>query len=699
MKYKTKLSGIKTTFLMPAVVSLFAVQACDSDVVSPEGEIDVSVSITDNTDDSGTDPVPPSPVNPSGDTPPAGESLAALDPATNPDSDVIFYSLDGTGNNPELPAQGSVGTNYSRVAPAAYADGIGEMVPGPEMRFISNRIFADGAQNLFSENGVTQWAYNWGQFIDHTFGLREIDGDPAEVLFDGNDPLENFSNSAQNLSMTRSAVAAGTGETVAREHVNTVSSFVDGWAVYGGTEDRLEWLREGPVDGDLTNNSATLLLTETGHLPPASFRGDASTAPEMERGGMLAAIPNADDVVRIAGDKRANENIALQTAQTLFAREHNRIVGLLPDTFSEEFKFEIARQLVIATQQYITYNEFLPAVGVDLSEPNFDASIDTSISHEFATVGYRAHSMIHGEIELEVDSDAFSAEQLAGFAAQGIEVAAEGDDVEIAVPLNVAFFNPQLTEDIGIGFLAAGLGGEPQYSNDETFDNQLRSVLFQLPNPEVLNPDVCLDGPDLPTCFNLVSDLGVIDIFRGRDHGIPDYNSLREAFGLDRVESFTDITGEDTQEFSADIDAADPINDPAIMEYDQLLDVNGNSIPFESEGADGDAVLAVRRSTLAARLNAIYGGDVDSVDAFVGMVSEPHLPGSEFGELQHAMWKVQFEALRDGDANFYLWNPLVALIDSELGDVVNFRQTLAEVVVNNTELNAGDVQENLFFAQ
>ena len=135
------------------------------------------------------------------------------------------------------------------------------------------------------------------------------------------------------------------------------------------------------------------------------------------------------------------------------------------------------------------------------------------------------------------------------------------------------------------------------------------------------------------------------------------------------------------------------------MEYDQLLDVNGNSIPFESEGADGDAVLAVRRSTLAARLNAIYGGDVDSVDAFVGMVSEPHLPGSEFGELQHAMWKVQFEALRDGDANFYLWNPLVALIDSELGDVVNFRQTLAEVVVNNTELNAGDVQENLFFAQ
>jgi peroxidase len=35
------------------------------------------------------------------------------------------------------------------------------------------------------------------------------------------------------------------------------------------------------------------------------------------------------------------------------------------------------------------------------------------------------------------------------------------------------------------------------------------------------------------------------------------------------------------------------------------------------------------------------------------MVSERHLRGTEFGELQLATWRRQFEALRDGDRFFY----------------------------------------------
>ena len=68
----------------------------------------------------------------------------------------------------------------------------------------------------------------------------------------------------------------------------------------------------------------------------------------------------------VAGDVRANENIALTATHTLFAREHNRIVALLPSSLTEEEKFQIARRVVIAEQQYITYNEFLPALGVAL---------------------------------------------------------------------------------------------------------------------------------------------------------------------------------------------------------------------------------------------------------------------------------------------------------------------------------------------
>jgi hypothetical protein len=71
-------------------------------------------------------------------------------------------SLDGNGNNVANPKWGEVGTPYLRTAPASYADGVSSMVDGPDPRYVSNRIFNDMSQNLFSENGVTQWAFVWG---------------------------------------------------------------------------------------------------------------------------------------------------------------------------------------------------------------------------------------------------------------------------------------------------------------------------------------------------------------------------------------------------------------------------------------------------------------------------------------------------------------------------------------------------------
>jgi len=334
-----------------------------------------------------------------------------------------LQSLDGQNNNRRKPLSGAANTAYQRLAPANYADGISVPAEGPEARYISNRIFEDHAQNLFSENSVTQWAYNWGQFIDHTIGLR---GSSEEILlmsYDESDPLELFAHGEGDFETTRSAVVEGSGIDSAREQLNTVSSYIDAWAVYGGTEERLEWLREGPVDGDMTNNGARLLLTSEQYLPRATERGDASVAPMMERLGNLLFSPDADEQTIIAGDIRANENIALTTVQTLFAREHNRIVDALPEDWSEQRKFDTARRLVIATQQYITYEEFLPALGVELDPArHYRADVDTSVSNEFATVGFRAHSMIHGEIEVEAPASRYDESLLSEFADIGIEM-------------------------------------------------------------------------------------------------------------------------------------------------------------------------------------------------------------------------------------------------------------------------------------
>ncbi len=134
--------------------------------------------------------------------------------------------------------------------------------------------------------------------------------------------------------------------------------------MYGATNARLDWLRTGSLDGNPANNRATLMLPG-GYLPQATARGNPAAAPAMDIDGRLRANPSS---AVVAGDARANENIGLTATHTLFAREHNRIVGLLPNWLSQEEKFQIARRIVIAEEQYITYQEFLPAMGVALRQ-------------------------------------------------------------------------------------------------------------------------------------------------------------------------------------------------------------------------------------------------------------------------------------------------------------------------------------------
>ena len=626
-------------------------------------------------------------------------------------------SLDGRDNNLTQPSLGQSDTAYSRRAPASYADGVSEIVDGPDPRYISNRIFNDSDQNLFSENGVTQWAGYWGQFIDHTFGLRRGGGETLPIGFDASDPLEDFQNDLGILQFQRSAEVVGTGDNTPREQLNTVSSYIDGWSVYGGSEERLKWLREGPIAGDLGSNdgfhraddddddddgdddrqelrkdslhkdlsqTSARLLTDNGYLPRADARGDAASAPQMELQGALRANP---EKAAIAGDIRANENIGLTAIHTLFVREHNRIVDALPNYLDGEIKFELARKVIGAQQQYITHNEFLPAMGVTLDAyQGYDENVDPSLSNEFATVGYRIHSAIHGEFEIEAEANRYSPEKLVEFEEMGIEVEANGNEVELAVPLNVAFGNPDLVPELGLDLILAGMAGEAQYKNDEQIDNQLRSVLFQIPTSNGGE----LDGPNLPDSFTTVLDLGAIDIMRARDHGIPLYNELREAYGLERVESFTDLTGEDSEEFPEGLD----IDSKNSLQFTELRDRDGNLLEIGSEAADGDAVTGIRATPLAARLKAIYGS-VDQVDAFVGMVSEAHLPDAELGELQHAMWKKEFEALRDGDRFFYLNDPDLAAIEKSYG--ITYRHSLTDLIAMNTDLTRDDLQRNVFY--
>jgi len=191
---------------------------------------------------------------------------------------------------------------------------------------------------------------------------------------------------------------------------------------------------------------------------------------------------------------------------------------------------------------------------------------------------------------------------------------------------------------------------------------------------------------DFTPCFSGVTDLGAIDIERGRDHGIGTYNQLRVAYGLPAVTSFTQITGESTDQFPSGTDA----NNPNSLDFLSASDLNGS--PIAVGEADG-TVHATRRTTVAARLRAVYGS-VDNIDAFTGMVSEKHLPGSEFGPLQQAIWARQFQALRDGDRFFYGNDQGLSQILSQYG--IDFHTTLSQLIARDTDVPASELHPNAF---
>ena len=596
-----------------------------------------------------------------------------------------WRTIDGRNNNPFNRTWGEAQTPYSRVGAANYADGRGSMVQGPSERYISNRVFNDLGQNIFSENDGAQWIWVWGQFIDHDLDLRDGgQGENAPMAFSTTDPLERFKNDLGAMGFSRTPAAPGTGRSGRnpRQQLNTITSYIDASNVYGSDAARQDWLRAGRLDGDPTNNSALLLMPD-GALPRADARGNAAAAPAMELTGRLMGNPAE---ARIAGDMRANENMALTSTQTLLAREHNRIVGLLPSFLPEQEKFQIARRIVGAEVQYITYTEFLPSVGVQLPRyRGWNPRVNSSVANEFATVGYRAHSQVHGEFEVDFEDGDFTAAQLAAFNKQGIKIIDEEEDHALVVPLNVAFGNPNLVQSIGLDKVLASLSAERQYHNDEQIDETMRSVLFQIPKPTTKDPSVCNTPVISPDCFSGVQDLGALDIARGRDHGMPLYNQMRRAYGLRPLTSFTQVTGEATEDFpagDAKIAAADPIDDPNILDFVGLKDRDGNELEPGSDEAVENAVSAVRRTTLAARLKAMYG-TVDKMDAFVGMSAEPHQQGSELGELQRAIWARQFAATRDGDRFFYQRDPVLRLINAAFN--IDFRHSLADLINLNTD--------------
>lgn len=278
--------------------------------------------------------------------------------------DLIFRTVDGSGTNAANPDWGAVGQELVRLVPAAFEDGIGAPVtdrPGP--REISNAVsLQDGEEpNSF---GVNDLFWVWGQFVDHDLDLTEAGmTDYAPILVPAGDPT--FAEGTE-IPFFRVDPLEGSGVDSVRSYPNQITAFIDASMVYGSDAETAAALRDG----------AKLRLTTDGLL-----------------------LETEDGV--LAGDVRAAENVGLTALQTLFAREHNRLVDVLASedpTLSEDELFAAARMRVEAEVQAITYNEWLPLlVGEDALDRyrGFDPDANPGISVEFSTAAYRfGHSLL-----------------------------------------------------------------------------------------------------------------------------------------------------------------------------------------------------------------------------------------------------------------------------------------------------------------
>ncbi|MEM1326556.1 MAG: peroxidase family protein [Bacteroidota bacterium] len=513
-----------------------------------------------------------------------------------------YRRIDGRNNNRANPEWGAANVPLLRMADNGYADRIS--APGgtnrPNPRMVSNELFAqEGFLN--DVKGLSDFTWVFGQFIDHdiTFVLDNDEAFPIQVPA-GDRFFDPYGTGQVQINMHRSLVAPGTGTSPQnpRNHINAITAFIDASAVYGSDEVAARWLRS-LQDGKMKVSSGNM-------LPFNTFNGEYNgridpNAPHMDNPVGLT------EKVYVAGDARANENPLLLAYHTLFVREHNRLCDELKAQYpywNDERLYQEARKINAGILQSIVYNEWLPTMGVPMATyRRYEPSYEVGISNVFSAAAFRVgHTLLNGTL-LCLDEEGHPE---------------PGGNVD----LRFAFFNIQLTIERGIEPFLQGMGAQIQQGMDAKVVDDVRNFLF---------------GP--PGAGGM--DLAAINIQRGRERGLPDFNTVRRNLRLPTYSSFSQIN-----------------NDPVVFRA----------------------------------LERIYG-DVNNIDPWVGMMAESPMGNSLFGETLVRSMTLQFTLLRDGDRFYYENDP--GLSSARKAEIRDTR--MVDVIKRNTSITL--MQENVFEAK
>ncbi|WP_236976027.1 peroxidase family protein [Membranihabitans maritimus] len=418
-------------------------------------------------------------------------------------------SIDGSGNNIHNPEYGATHQPVLIQTSLQYSDGIDSPagVNRANARTISNELFASVNPKSDVHN-LSNMVWAFGKFLEHEISYFETtSNDPLYVKVPRCDQFFDRNCSGDgNLTVHRISALPGTGvgTQVPRNVANQSTSWIDGSSIYGTTSEDAAWLR--------TNNEGKLKTSDGNFLPFNTSNGKLngitdSNAPKMD----------LKDPARyryfVTGDPRANQNLVLLSIYTLFVREHNRTcdeILLENPGLTDEQVYQRARRKVAGIIQNITYNHWLPTIGVTL-EPyrGYNSSVNPNISNEFCAAGFKIWNTLQNDYVSLLDDQCKNSRF--------------GN-----LDFNDLHYNSMLMLQIDLDPLLKGLSSKPQMNMDYEVVDAIRNFEFNSSN------------------INIKTDWIAMDIMRARERGLPDYNSMRSQLGLAPVERFSEITSNES---------------------------------------------------------------------------------------------------------------------------------------------------------
>ncbi|XP_014272610.1 dual oxidase [Halyomorpha halys] len=519
---------------------------------------------------------------------------------------------DGWYNNLAHPDWGSVESQMTRKTPAAYWDGV-YMMAGedrPSARNLST-TFMKGRDGLPSLSNRTALLAFFGQVVSSEVVMASESGCPIEVhqipIDPGDEMYDPEGKGGRSIPFHRASYDPSTGlsPNSPREQINRVTSWIDGSFIYSTSEAWLSTMR--------SYKNGTLLTTPNGKSPVKN----TMRVPLFNQPVPHALRTLSPERLFLLGDPRSNQNPALLAFSLLWFRWHNTVAAKVqtehPDWPDEEV-YQRARRIVIANLQNIIAYEYLPAFINRQLPPYQGYRLDThpGISHVFQSAAFRfGHTLIPPGIYIRDGQCKFKKSM--GHAA--LRLCAHWWDS-----------SDLFAEENSLEEMLLGMCSQLAEREDTTLCSDVRDRLF---------------GPNE---FSR-RDLGALNIMRGRDNGVPDYNTVRSYFRLPRHKKFSDIN-------------------PKMFEKDPDLEL---------------------------RLQRAYG-TIDNIDLYIGgMLESDGGPGELFTEIILD----QFTRLRDADRFWFENLENGIFTKSEIEELRKIR--LYDVIVNGTDIEPDELQENVFF--